>query len=1024
MSSIGQQVQQQQSQQQTQQRRRQRSGRAPKYPSSQTFGQSNRRLYDLRRWHRRKTNDKMGSLDWGQPPAGWVLVWEGRFKRWKRRWFLAHPAGLLLYYKNSDQLGRPGCISLQGADVSPTAGKERQFKVRRGSRVYHLRTLNKENRQAWLETINNSICTYEKSWQTVGVEAKPGMSLALQQSMPSHLVEECKQQETELNSRLAERMQELEPMRQAFLQQLQAVHQSLSVLSEALGFSSSSTSWVPTVRHVERSPPVGLREPSRPSFSPPLDPDLVVQKSNGRSPITKSRGGSPVGLISSLSEPIPGVYTEKGAIRVEGRTLNGQQSIIEDSSEIPDYESRHKQGSCIGRDLFRRGRREINSTNPVEKGHSSDTEVWSSISSKRPSICAKDFNGKTKQEHAKLPMSYSVDSFPLNYADGSPDKEANCGIKNDLDVQNSSKQEGHNSHLQKGVSQSESPFVMSSNPTDHPIHGQLHAAWNTMQDTFAEILKEEMQRVIELEAENAVLQQSLAMLPQLQQDHRDLLDLKERMQRDKTLMANLTEDRDMDGEYGDDEDTDDEASMAPSDVTNEDYYEALEVLNQHEFIAKSTTLEELEILGERAEYNQEPPEEGDLSIDTENLSEVEGEDYEQPRARLPAPRPLQRGFSLWSILKNAIGKDLNHITMPATINEPLSVLQRCAEELQYSHLLEKASQLDDSIERLVWVSIFACATYHGSPHRDAKPFNPLLGETYEWQTLDGRLRFIAEQVSHHPPILAFHCDNASSDYSIYGEVEIKNRFWGKSVEVVPSGSVHLRMPRFRDHFTWSKITTCIHNVVVGKLWIDNYGELVIRNHMTGEVSRIRFHKASSKEQGRLTGKVFDNKGDLKCSIHGNYMKEIFVTPEASWTQKDAYGDTKCLWNCPAPPEDYKQQYCFSRFTIGLNELTPELRDALPPTDSRFRPDQRALEDGDLEKATPEKIRLEEKQREAYKMRKEHGQEWNCMWFQKRVPGVSQMKMAVEGDEEPKWIFNGRYWEARKNQDWNSCPDIM
>ena len=61
-----------------------------------------------------------------------------------------------------------------------------------------------------------------------------------------------------------------------------------------------------------------------------------------------------------------------------------------------------------------------------------------------------------------------------------------------------------------------------------------------------------------------------------------------------------------------------------------------------------------------------------------------------------------------------------------------------------SNLLEKASQLDDSIERLVWVSVFTCATYHGSPHRDAKPFNPLLGETYEWQ--DGRLRFIAEQV--------------------------------------------------------------------------------------------------------------------------------------------------------------------------------------------------------------------------------------------------------------------------------------
>ncbi|MCO5593728.1 hypothetical protein L7F22_047745 [Adiantum nelumboides] len=496
------------------------------------------------------------------------------------------------------------------------------------------------------------------------------------------------------------------------------------------------------------------------------------------------------------------------------------------------------------------------------------------------------------------------------------------------------------------------------------------------------------------------------------------------MQRNRSNRSVMPEDRDMDAEFGDDEDTDDEVSLAPSDATNEDYYEALEVLNQHEFIAKSTSPEELELLGERIEYCQEPPEEGDLSNESENLSEVEGDDYEQPRSRLPAPRPLQRGFSLWSVLKNAIGKDLNHITMPATINEPLSVLQRCAEELQYSHLLEKASQHEDSVERLVWVSIFACATYHGSIHRDAKPFNPLLGETYEWQSLDGHLRFIAEQVSHHPPILAFHSENVSSDYSIYGEVEIKNRFWGKSVEVFPAGRVHLHMPRFADHFTWSKITTCIHNVVVGKLWIDNYGEIMIRNHTTGDISRIRFHKATSKEQGRLTGKVFDKNGILMCSLLGNYMKQISIIPETSWTQRSAYGDSKCLWKCPALPEDYEQQYCFSRFTIGLNELTPELRDSLPPTDSRFRPDQRGLEDGDLEKATPEKIRLEEKQREASRRRRENGEEWTCMWFQQRVPGVSQVTTAGETDEEPTWVFNGEYWRAREKQDWRKCPDIM
>lgn len=38
------------------------------------------------------------------------------------------------------------------------------------------------------------------------------------------------------------------------------------------------------------------------------------------------------------------------------------------------------------------------------------------------------------------------------------------------------------------------------------------------------------------------------------------------------------------------------------------------------------------------------------------------------------------------------------------------------------------------------------------------------------------------------------------------------------------------------------------------------------------------------------------------------------------------------------------------------------------------------EDGDLDKATPEKLRLEDKQRIARRVRKEQGVEWQTMWF--------------------------------------------
>lgn len=65
----------------------------------------------------------------------------------------------------------------------------------------------------------------------------------------------------------------------------------------------------------------------------------------------------------------------------------------------------------------------------------------------------------------------------------------------------------------------------------------------------------------------------------------------------------------------------------------QEYFEALEVLNQHEYLARVTTLESQESLAERVDGIPDSPEEGDYTGDTDILSEAEGEDFEQPRTR-------------------------------------------------------------------------------------------------------------------------------------------------------------------------------------------------------------------------------------------------------------------------------------------------------------------------------------------------------------------------------------------------------
>lgn len=118
------------------------------------------------------------------------------------------------------------------------------------------------------------------------------------------------------------------------------------------------------------------------------------------------------------------------------------------------------------------------------------------------------------------------------------------------------------------------------------------------------------------------------------------------------------------------------------------------------------------------------------------------------RTNLPVPRPNNQELSLWNLLYKNIGKDLSQISMPVALNEPLNVLQRLCEELEYSELLDKAAELDDPYERMMYVAAFAVSAYASSYSRAGnKPFNPLLGETYECIREDKGFRFLAEQVS-------------------------------------------------------------------------------------------------------------------------------------------------------------------------------------------------------------------------------------------------------------------------------------
>lgn len=98
------------------------------------------------------------------------------------------------------------------------------------------------------------------------------------------------------------------------------------------------------------------------------------------------------------------------------------------------------------------------------------------------------------------------------------------------------------------------------------------------------------------------------------------------------------------------------------------------------------------------------------------------------------------------------GPGLTPAPPQVNFNEPLSMLQRLTEDLEYHYLLDKAVHCTSSVEQMCLVAAFSVSSYSTTVHRIAKPFNPMLGETFELDRLeDMGLRSLCEQVRPHTP---------------------------------------------------------------------------------------------------------------------------------------------------------------------------------------------------------------------------------------------------------------------------------
>jgi hypothetical protein len=378
--------------------------------------------------------------------------------------------------------------------------------------------------------------------------------------------------------------------------------------------------------------------------------------------------------------------------------------------------------------------------------------------------------------------------------------------------------------------------------------------------------------------------------------------------------------------------------------------------------------------------------------------------------------------SLIAFVRKNVGKDLSTISMPVSANEPTSILQRVAEQLEYAQLLDKASQQKIPRDRLLFVTAFAISSFSVNRAKERairKPFNPLLGETFELlrteSEVPGGFRLIVEKVTHRPVRLAMQAD--AENWSLAQSPAPGQKFWGKSAEITTDGRVRvaLHLPEGTDElYSWNIGTMFLRNVVMGEKYVEPVGTMTVSNESTGAKANIEF-----KTKGMFGGRCEDVHVDVfgpdgassGVSLTGTWTKSLQVVEGGKNTGQE-------IWRAGQLVPDAANTYGMTTFAAGLNEITEIERNRLPPTDTRLRPDQRLAEQGKLEDAEIWKVKLEEAQRARRREMEEKGEEHKPKWFYKIAD-------APEGEE--LWKFRGgkdSYWEERGRGDWKGIERIF
>ncbi|KAF8203312.1 hypothetical protein BJ912DRAFT_1019046 [Pholiota molesta] len=362
------------------------------------------------------------------------------------------------------------------------------------------------------------------------------------------------------------------------------------------------------------------------------------------------------------------------------------------------------------------------------------------------------------------------------------------------------------------------------------------------------------------------------------------------------------------------------------------------------------------------------------------------------------PRDEDEGSIITSLISQLrVGMDLSKVTFPTFVLEPRSMLERITDFMSHPDLIFGAEDFDDPEERFIRVLQYYLAGWHIKPKGVKKPYNPVLGEFFRcrYDYPNGTQGFyIAEQVSHHPPISAFFYISPANHVKIIGELRPKSKFLGNSVSTTMEGEnrVTLLGKPEDGEYVITMPNMYARGILFGKMVLELGDTCIAKNEKHGIYCDLEF-----KTKGFFSGTY----NAVAGRVRKNSTEVGEVTGRWSHVLEFKYSKTG------------KKRVLFDAVKDGQNvspKWVPPLEEQEPNESRRLWNDlTEAILNKDMERATIAKSSVEDAQREERKRREENGVPYVPRFFEKvDSQWLPKLKLPTDPKEATEvvqeWIF--------------------